>query len=149
MRFFTRSRLPSVGASADSRKTGHALLKNLINYGYAGKVYPVNPKADAILGLQSYKSLGDLPQNIDLVVFTIPAAAVVQSLLATPDINIKAAVVHSAGFAEAGDVGKQLQSKLVALARERGMRVIGPNCMGIMCTETRVPWARRTTFSGA
>src|SRR3990172_1121701 len=144
--FFYPESIAVVGASADPRKTGHALLNNLINYGYAGKIYPVNPNTDELLGLPTYKGLGDLPHTIDLAVFTIPAAAVVESLRTTPEIKIKAAVVHSGGFAEAGAEGQRLQADLLALARERGMRIIGPNCMGIMCIETRVPWARRTTF---
>jgi len=144
--FFYPESVAVVGASVDPLKTGHALVKNLVNYAYAGKIFPVNPNADEILGLQTYKSLSDLPQTVDLAIFTIPAAAVVESLRSTPDINIKAVVVHSGGFAEAGDEGKRLQAELVAIARERGMRIIGPNCMGVMCTETRVPWARRTTF---
>ncbi len=144
--FFYPESIAVVGASGDTRKTGHALLKNLINYGYAGKIYPVNPKADELLGLPAYKSLEDLPQAIDLAVFTIPAFAVVESLRSAPGLRIKAAVVHSGGFAEAGEGGKRLQAELLAIARERGMRIIGPNCMGVMCIETRVPWARRTTF---
>lgn len=144
--FFYPESIAVVGASVDPRKTGHVLLNNLINYGYAGKIYPVNPNADEILGLFTYKGLGDLPQTIDLAVFTIPAAAVVETLRTTPEIKIKAVVVHSGGFAEAGDEGKRLQAELLALARQRGMRIIGPNCMGVMCIETRVPWARRTTF---
>jgi len=144
--FFYPESVAVVGASADARKTGHALLKNLIDYGYAGKIYPVNPKSDELLGLPVFKSLDALPQSIDLAVFTIPAPAVVASLRATPDLRIRAAVVHSGGFAEAGEEGRRLQSELLAIARERGMRIIGPNCMGIMCIETRVPWARRTTF---
>jgi acetyltransferase len=144
--FFYPQSIAVVGASSDPTKTGHAMLNNLINYGYAGHIYPVNPNADAILGLQTYKSLDALPGTVDLAVFTIPAAAVVQSLRAAPQVQIKAAVVHSGGFAEAGAEGRKLQSNLVALARARGMRIVGPNCMGVMCTETRVPWARRSTF---
>jgi len=144
--FFYPESIAVVGASADSRKTGHALLKNLVDYGYAGRIYPVNPNANELLGLSTCKSLGDLPRTVDLAVFTIPAAAVVDSLRNTPEIRIRAAVVHSGGFAEAGEEGKRLQAELLALARERGMRIIGPNCMGVMCIETRVPWARRTTF---
>jgi len=144
--FFYPESIAVVGASADPRKTGHALLKNLISYGYAGKIYPVNPGAAELLGLQAYARLEDLPGAVDLAVFTIPAAAVVESLRTSPGINIKAAVVHSGGFAEAGDEGRRLQAELLALARQRGMRIVGPNCMGVMCVETRVPWARRSTF---
>jgi acetyltransferase len=144
--FFYPESIAVVGASADPRKTGHAMLNNLNNYGYTGKIYPVNPNADELLGLATFKRLGDLPRNIDLAIFTIPAAAVVESLRTTPEIKIKAAVVHSGGFAEAGDEGQRLQAELLALGRERGMRIIGPNCMGVMCIESRVPWARRTTF---
>jgi acyl-CoA synthetase (NDP forming) len=144
--FFYPQSVAVVGASADPRKTGHALLKNLLNYGYGGKIYPVNPGADELLGLPSYNGLGDLPPEIDLAVFTIPAAAVVESLRSAPEVRIRAAVVHSGGFAEAGEEGRRLQAELLALARTRGMRIIGPNCMGVMCTESRVPWARRTTF---
>lgn len=144
--FFYPESVAVVGASTDPRKTGNALINNLIKYGYRGKIYPVNPGADEILGIKTVKNLTDIPGGVDLAVFTIPAEGVVKVLGDSKSIGIKAAVVHSAGFAEAGEEGKRLQRELVKVAREHGTRLVGPNCMGVMCPESRLPWSRRTTF---
>jgi len=144
--FFYPESVAVVGASTDPKKTGNALIRNLIDYKYQGNIYPINPGADEVLGIKAFKNLSDIPGRIDLAVFTIPAPAVVKVLKESEGVTIKTAVVHSAGFAEAGEEGKRFQNELVEVARRKGIRVVGPNCMGVMCPESRVPWARRTTF---
>lgn len=144
--FFYPETVAIVGASADPKKAGYALVKNYLDYGFKGKVYPINPKADEILGLKAFPSLKAVPGEIDLVVFAVPAKMVAELVDECPKKNVKAAVVHSFGFAESGLEGKGYQEKLVSVARANNMRVVGPNCQGVMCTDSRVPWSRRSTF---
>jgi acyl-CoA synthetase (NDP forming) len=144
--FFYPRNVAIVGASSDPRKSGYALVKNFIDYGFSGKIFPINPKATEILGLKVYPSLEEVPEDIDLAVFSLPAKVVAQVVDQCPVKNVKAVVVHSFGFAESGPEGKAYQDKLVAVARANNMKVVGPNCQGVMCVETRVPWSRRSTF---
>ncbi len=143
--FYPRS-VAVIGASKDPKKTGNIWVKSFLQYGYKGKVFPINPAEDEILGLKAYKSVLDVPDEIDLVLFNIPAAGVVKIMDECVKKRIPAGIIHSSGFAEAGKEGALLQARVVETARRNGMRLIGPNCVGILCPESRHPWARRTTF---
>jgi acyl-CoA synthetase (NDP forming) len=144
--FFYPKTVAIVGASANPSKAGNVLVNNFIRYGFKGDVFPINPKAPEILGLKTYPALRDVPVDIDLVVFALPAKIVAQTITECPQKNVKAVIVHSFGFAESGEEGKAYQDKLVSVARDHNMKVVGPNCQGVMCTESRVPWSRRSTF---
>ena len=144
--FFYPKSVAVIGASRDPKKTGNALIQNLLNYGYQGTVYPVNPTEDEILGVKAYQSIGEIPGKVDLAIFTVPAPAVVKLMEECGHKGVRAGVVHSSGFAEAGKEGAQLQKQMVEIARKYGIRLVGPNCVGILCTESRLPWARRSTF---
>jgi acyl-CoA synthetase (NDP forming) len=120
-----------IGASATPGKLGHDILYNLIHGGFGGLIYPVNPKADKLLGLPAYKSIQDISPSPDLVVIIIPAKAVPATLQQCGEAGIKAAIVVTGGFAEAGEEGEKLQEELAAVARRYGIRVIGPNCQGV------------------
>lgn len=143
--FYPRS-VAIIGASTNPEKAGNALVRNYIDYGFKGKIFPINPKSPEILGIKAYPNLQSVPFDIDLAVFALPAKIVVQSIDECPPKNVKAVVVHSFGFAESGQEGKAYQDRLVAVARANDMKVVGPNCQGVMCTESRVPWSRRSTF---
>ncbi len=145
-KFFYPRSVAVVGASVDPKKTGHVMLNNLLNYGYRGEIYAINPGAEEVLGVKSYKGVSEIPGEVDLAIFTIPAKVIVETIEECGKKGVKAAVVHSAGFAESGEEGKRLQNRMVEVARKYKVNIIGPNCMGIMCVETRLPWARRTTF---
>jgi acetyltransferase len=144
--FFYPESVAIIGASSNPKKAGNALVKNFIDYGFKGQIFPINPQAAEILGLKAYPSLKEVPIDIDLAVFALPAKIVAQTVDECPSKNVKAVIVHSFGFAESGPGGKAYQDKLVSVARSNNMRVVGPNCQGVMCTESRVPWSRRSTF---
>jgi len=143
--FYPRS-VAVIGASRDPKKTGNALIQNLLTYGYQGAIYPVNPSEDEILGVKAYRTIEEIPGEVDLAIFTVPAPAVVKLMEDCGQKGVRAGIVHSSGFAEAGEQGAQLQKELVEIARKHGIRLVGPNCVGILCTESRLPWARRSTF---
>lgn len=125
-----------IGASRNPDKVGHIILQNFIKAGYDGKLYPVNPNAEDILGLRAYKNVGALKGKIDLAVIAIPAEAVPGVLEECGRARVKAAVVVSGGFAE---VGRQdLQDSIVKTAEKYGIVLLGPNCLGIMDPRSRV-----------
>lgn len=127
-----------IGASRDPNKVGHAILKNIIESGYKGRVYPVNPKADSVLGLTAYKSVLDIPDEVDLAVIVIPAQNVLDVMEECGRKGVKFAVVISAGFKEIGGEGIEREKKLVEIARKYGIRVVGPNCLGIIDMHTPI-----------
>jgi acetyl coenzyme A synthetase (ADP forming)-like protein len=121
-----------VGASAENGKIGNSVMKNLINGGYAGEIYPINPKADEILGKKAYKSVGDVPGEVDVAVFAVPAKFVPQALREVGEKNIPAAVLIPSGFAETGN--HELQDEIVKIGHEYGVRLLGPNIYGYYYT---------------
>ena len=127
-----------IGASRDPDKLGYAVLNNLVEGGYVhnGKVYPINPKADEILGYPTYASVLDVPDPIDLAVIVIPYPYVPDALRICGQKNIPAAIVISAGFREAGMEGLERERELVSIAEECQIRLIGPNCLGVIDTIT-------------
>src|SRR6201991_742060 len=121
-----------IGASAENGKIGNSVMKNLINGGYAGEIYPINPKADEILGCKAYKNIGDVPGEVDVAVFAVPAKFVPQALREVGEKNVPAAVLIPSGFAETGN--HELQDEIVQIAREGGVRLLGPNIYGYYYT---------------
>ncbi|MCD6324310.1 MAG: CoA-binding protein [Desulfurococcales archaeon] len=121
-----------VGASRNPDKTGHAILKNILESGFRGRLYPVNPKAGEILGLKAYASLKDIPEPVDLAVIVVPARFVPSVIEEAGEKGVKAAVIISGGFRETGkEEGKRLESELVEKAKKYGLRFLGPNCQGV------------------
>lgn len=136
--FFTASSIAVVGASDDVTKIGGRPVHMLIKHGYAGAVYPINPKGGVIQGLPAYASVRDTPSAPELAILAVPAAATPAALRDCAARGTKAAIVLSAGFTEAGAAGTALQAELVAIAREHGMRVLGPNCLGAVNVADRL-----------
>lgn len=136
--FFDPKSVAVVGASSSPGKLGYAVLDNLVNGGYAevGKIYPINPKADEILGQKVYPSVLDVPGEIDLAVMVIPYELVPAMLEDCGKKNIPAVVIISAGFREAGMEGLERELELVEIAKKYNIRLIGPNCLGIIDTFT-------------
>ena len=120
-----------IGASDDVARIGGRPLRYLREGGFRGAVYPVNPKRDTVQGIRSYSSIAVLPEVPDVAILAVPAQGTVQALRDCADRKVKAAVVFSAGFAEASEQGRLAQDQIAGIARESGMRVLGPNCLGV------------------
>jgi acyl-CoA synthetase (NDP forming) len=133
-KFFEPRSVAFLGASNDIRKWGFRILFNIVTGGYTGKIYPVNPKGEPIGKLVVYKNVSDIPETPDLAVIVVPPAGILQSIRECGEKGIRAGVVITAGFAETGKAGAELQKEMVATARSFGMRLIGPNCFGLMST---------------
>jgi acetyl coenzyme A synthetase (ADP forming)-like protein len=121
-----------IGASAENGKIGNSVMKNLINGGYQGAIYPIHPSAESILGKKAYKSVKDVPGEIDLAVFAIPAKFVAQALTEVGEKKIPGAVLIPSGFAETGNVAGQ--NELVEIGRKYNVRLMGPNIYGFYYT---------------
>lgn len=136
--FFKPASVAVIGASTNPAKLGHAVVKNLVECGYMkeGKVYPINPTASEILGLQAYASVGEVPEPIDLAVLVIPYAHVPEALRECGEKGIPSVIVISAGFREAGQEGLERELELVKIAQEYNLRLVGPNCLGVIDTFT-------------
>ena len=127
-----------VGASRDPASIGGQLFQNLLMTEFHGPVYPVNPKADVVHGVVAYPTIAEVPGDVDVAFIVVPAAAVSGAARACGEKGVKGLVVISSGFNEVGGDGPELQHELVELCRSFGMRVIGPNCMGIVNTDDEV-----------
>lgn len=131
-RFFRPERVAVVGASRDRNAIGGLLLDNLLDGGFQGVVYPVNPNAEHVQGVAAYPSLSDCPHVPDLVIVTVPGALVNDLVDEAGELGVKAVCIISAGFAEVDDDGQARQDDLLERARAHGLRIVGPNCMGLL-----------------
>lgn len=136
--FFEPRAVAVIGASRKRGTIGGEIFHNLLSYGFNGPVYPVNPTATSIENIKAYPSIETLPGPVDLAVIVVPAAKVVEVASECARKGVKAVVVISAGFSETGEEGKRRQAELLNVCRSAGMRLIGPNCMGIVNTEPAV-----------
>lgn len=130
-RLFNPSSLAIIGASKNEHKSGGGFLKGLIDSGFKGKLYPVNPKESEIMGLRNYRSVLDIPGEVDLAYVTVPARTVPQVIAECSQKGVRFVVVHSAGFSELGAEGKKLEKEMLKFTRQGSTRIIGPNCMGL------------------
>ncbi len=127
-----------IGASRDPQSVGGALFRNLLRWGFAGAVYPVNPRARAVAGVRAYASIADLPEVPELAFITVPAPTVLDAARQCAARGVRALCVISAGFAETGAEGAAAQAELLNLCRAHGMRLVGPNCLGLVNTSNDV-----------
>ena len=130
--FFRPRSVAIVGASRDHGKVGFEILKNIKDGGFPGSIFPVNPKAGQIEGLPCFPDLRAIGQTPDLVVVVVPAAAVAGVVRACAAIHVKAVIIITAGFKEVGAEGARLEQEVRELARQHGIRLLGPNCLGII-----------------
>jgi acyl-CoA synthetase (NDP forming) len=134
-----------VGASRTRGTIGAALFDNLLLHGFQGPVYPVNPGAAVVHSVKAYPSVSAIPDPVDLAVLVVPAAQVLAVADDCIAKGVKALLVISAGFAETGEAGKALQDRLVEKVRGAGMRMVGPNCLGLLNADPAV--AMDATFA--
>ena len=127
-----------VGAGRERGSVGHAVLRNLLAHEFAGPVYPVNPHADHVAGVPAVPEIGAVEGPVDLAVVVVPAAEVPAAIAACGRKGTKAAIVISAGFAEAGPEGAALSAQALRAARRYGVRLLGPNCLGVINTDPEV-----------
>ncbi len=130
--FFEPKGVAIIGASSSPDKLSYGILKNLLGYGYPGKVYPVNPRADEILGQTCYADIGSVPHPVDLAVVVLPSMAIPAIMESCGEKGIRAVTVISGGFREVGEEGKKLEEELLRIAEKHSIRMIGPNCVGTM-----------------
>ncbi|MCX5719754.1 MAG: acetate--CoA ligase family protein [Nitrospirae bacterium] len=136
--FFNPQSIAVIGASRTSGKVGYDILKNILQYGYQGAVYPINPEAPEILGVKAYPSILDIPGEVGLAVVVVPPPKVGEVISQCGVKKIDSAIIITAGFGESGSEGTKLEDDLVRRAKESGMRFIGPNCLGVIDTHSRV-----------
>lgn len=130
--FFEAAGVAVIGASSNPRKLSYGILKNLVDSKYMGGIYPVNPGSSEILGKTCYPDISTVPDPVELAVIVLPVAATPETLEACGKRGIKAAVIISGGFKETGADGLELEQKCLAIARQYGIRLIGPNCVGLV-----------------
>src|SRR5574337_407240 len=121
-----------IGASNKSGSVGNAVIRNILDGGYKGMTYPINPSSKEVLGLKCYGSVMDIPGPVDLAVIIVPSKAVSQVLEECGEKGVKGAVIISAGFKETGVEGKILEEQIAQIARKHGIRLVGPNCVGLI-----------------
>ncbi|MCX7916698.1 MAG: acetate--CoA ligase [bacterium] len=136
--FFTPENVCLIGASTNPDKLGFKILKNLIEGGYKGKIFPVNPKADTILNLKSYKNVLEIPEVCELAIIVIPSELVCDVAEECGKKGIKGLIVISAGFKETGPEGRKKEERLKEIVRKYKMRLIGPNCLGVIDTKNKL-----------
>jgi acetyltransferase len=121
-----------LGASRHPEKLGHRLVQNLLEPGFRGDVFPVNPSGEAILGRDTVRRVEDLPRGLDLALVSLPAGSVLPAVRALGDRACRFCVVLASGFGETGEAGRAVQVELAGITRATGMRIVGPNCMGVV-----------------
>ena len=141
--FFNPKSVAVLGASTTPGKVGYDVLKNLIQSNYQGKIYPINPKSLEIQGLKAYPSLSDIDGDIDLLIYIIPPQFVLSTLDDCKKKNIDSIIAISAGFKETGTTGARIEREMLGKAKELNIRILGPNCLGLVCTSSHL----NATFS--
>jgi acyl-CoA synthetase (NDP forming) len=136
-----------IGASTKELSIGNRIVKNLIDFGFKGSIYPISLKADEIQGIEAYKSILDVPSDVDVVHMVIPSKFVPQAITDCGEKNVKFVILNGGGFAEVGPEGAAIQEDCLARAKKHGIRVLGPNCQGIINTDPDVRAYCNFTFT--
>jgi len=142
---FAPKNVAHIGASESPGSVGRTLLWNLISNPFGGAVFPVNPKRSSVLGIKAYPNMAALPERVDLAVITTPAPSVPGLIAECVDAGVKGAIIISAGFKETGKAGIELERQVMEHARRGNMRIIGPNCLGVMSSLSNL----NATFASA
>lgn len=140
--FFQPNSVAIIGASRNPTKLGYGVARNMIRSGFRGKIYLVNPKGGEIFGRKVFTSIADVPEKVDLGLVVVPAGYVPETLIACSHKGIKHFIILTGGFSEIGSEGEKLEQIIAGLVRSEGLRVLGPNCIGVLDTH----WPMDTTF---
>jgi len=146
--FFDPKSIAVIGASATAGKVGNTVLNNIIKSGYEGKIYPINPSTAEILGHKAYKSVIDVPDAIDLAIFVIPGKFVIPAVEECGKKGVKGLIIISAGFKEIGGEGVEREDELIRLGKQYNMRILGPNCLGLLGLKYNGSFAADTPKKG-
>src|SRR5574340_1058467 len=134
IKFFYPESICLVGASTKEKSIGYELLKTIKIYGYTGKIFPVNPKADEVLGYQCYHTIEDVHAPIDLAIIVVTKQFAEESTDALLKKDVKSIILITAGFKETGEEGEKVEKRIVEKIKRSGARIVGPNCMGVINT---------------
>ncbi|QZZ19334.1 bifunctional acetate--CoA ligase family protein/GNAT family N-acetyltransferase [Leptothermofonsia sichuanensis E412] len=134
-----------IGATDRIGSVGRTVMWNLVSNSFGGTVFPVNPKRHSVLGIKTYPTIGSVPEPVDLAIIVVPAAGVPDVISECVDAGVKGAIIISAGFKEAGETGAALERQILERARQGNLRMVGPNCLGVMNPVTGL----NATFAGA
>ncbi|MCA9961090.1 MAG: CoA-binding protein, partial [Anaerolineales bacterium] len=130
--FFTPKSVAVIGATEREGSTGRTIIWNLMQNSFGGVIYPVNPTRGSVLGIKAYPSIKDIPDPVDLAVIVTPAPSVPAIIRDCVEMGVKSSIIISAGFKETGPEGAELERQIMEEARRGRMRIIGPNCLGVM-----------------
>ncbi|MEN8805833.1 MAG: acetate--CoA ligase family protein [Desulfobacterales bacterium] len=144
---FRPKKVAVIGASSKELSIGNRVIMNLIDFGFKGEIYPINPKADEIRGITAFKSITDCPDNIDVVHMVIPAKFVPQAVEDCGKKGVKNIIINSGGFSETGPEGEAIEKDFLARAAKYGIRILGPNCQGIINSDPRIRAYCNFTFT--
>lgn len=136
--FFEPRNIAVVGASTQYGKIGNIIVSNLFNFGFEGGIFPINPKATEILGLPCYPSIKQVDDEIDLSIICVPPKSVPTLIRESGEKGVKAAIIITAGFGELGEEGQKLQQEIISIGKQTNMRILGPNCLGLMRTANKL-----------
>ncbi|MBN2457388.1 MAG: acetate--CoA ligase family protein [Sedimentisphaerales bacterium] len=137
-KFFKPRSVAIVGASQQPGKVGYEILNSMIDAGYEGKIFPVNHKAQSIAGLKCYPDLASIKQSCDLVIIVVPAPVVPEIIRQCAKAGTKAVIIITAGFKEVGKDGREFEKQVTSIARQSGIRIIGPNCLGVIAPSSKL-----------
>lgn len=144
---FRPKKVAVIGASSKELSIGNRVIMNLIDFGFKGEIYPINPKADEIRGITAFKSITDCPDNIDVVHMVIPAKFVPQAVEDCGKKGVKNIIINSGGFSETGAEGEAIEKDFLARAAKYGIRILGPNCQGIINSDPQIRAYCNFTFT--
>ena len=140
---FNPKSIAMIGATNDIRKWGAIVFLNILMGGYRGKLYAVNPKGESVFDHKAYPKVTEIPDSVDLAIIAIPAKVVKEAVLDCIQKRIRMAIVITSDFSETGEEGARLEREMVDTARSGGLRLVGPNTMGIFSASASLTWSSR------
>jgi len=148
---FNPKTIAVIGASNKKEHTGYSIMKNLIYDGFPGRVYPVNPNTESVFGSKAYKTLSDIPEQVDLAVIAVPSSVTLEVLEQCGKVHIQSVVIISSGFKETGESGVQLFEKIKQIAHQYDITILGPNCLGFIrpSKNLNVSFANKSARAGS